>query len=93
MIYTSECAVNFTIRIARLVLTHHADSVELKSAVQKRESEWIHKQLQRLVWTKEEGGIQIVSWLADAQDGMLIARRDVIILFIRHSKRITGFGR
>jgi cation diffusion facilitator CzcD-associated flavoprotein CzcO len=56
VIYTSECAVNFTIRIARLVLTHHADSVELKSAVQKRDSEWVHRQMKRLVWTKEEGG-------------------------------------
>jgi len=57
VIYTSECAINFTIRIARLVLTGHATSVELKPSVGKMEETWLDKSLARLVFTKEEGGI------------------------------------
>ena len=56
VIYTSECAINFTIRLSRLILTDHADSIELKRAVQNRETEWIQRKLQNLVWTKEDGG-------------------------------------
>lgn len=56
VIYTSECAINFTIRLSRLILTDHADSIELKRAVQKRESEWIQRKFENLVWTKEDGG-------------------------------------
>ena len=57
VIYTSECAVNFTIRIARLVLTGHATSVELKQNVGKMDEAWIDANLAKLVFTKEEGGI------------------------------------
>ena len=56
MIFTSECAINFTIRIARIVLTNHADAVEIRKDVQKRDAEWIHDEMKKLVWTKEEGG-------------------------------------
>ena len=57
VIYTSECAINFTIRISRLILSRHADSVELKRDVQKRETQWINQKLRDLIWTKDEGGM------------------------------------
>jgi cation diffusion facilitator CzcD-associated flavoprotein CzcO len=59
VIFTSECAINFTIRISRLVLTNHADSVEIKRQVQKRESEWMQKCFKTLVWTKSDGGTSL----------------------------------
>jgi len=64
VIYTSECAINFTLRIARVVLTSHADSVEIRPTVQKRENEWIQRKLRDLIWTKSEGG-----WYVDRETG------------------------
>jgi hypothetical protein len=64
VIYTSECAINFTIRIARIVLTSHADSVEIRPAVQNQENEWIQRKLRGLIWTKDEGG-----WYVDRETG------------------------
>lgn len=64
VIFTSECAINFTIRIARIVLTNHADSVEIRKDAQKRDADWIHSEMKKLVWTKEEGGMAGLSgWL------------------------------
>jgi hypothetical protein len=57
VMYTSECANNFTVRISRLVLTGHATSVEIKESVAKKEQDWLEKRLAKLVFTKEEGGI------------------------------------
>ena len=78
VIYTSECAANFTIRIARLVLTHHADSVEIKQSVYQADSEWKQRRLKKLVWTKDEGGmplpfsvcrLTLVGWYVDRETG------------------------
>ena len=77
VIYTAECAINFTIRLARLILTDHADSTEIKRTVQKRESEWIQRKLQSLVWTKEDGGslplvpsrLMCTGWYVDRETG------------------------
>ena len=76
MIFTSECAINFTIRIARIVLTGHADSVEIREDVQKRDAEWIHREMKKLIWTREEPGTHerkfvrlMIGWYVDPTTG------------------------
>lgn len=38
--------------------------MEIKSAVQRRENDWIQRKLRGLVWTKDEGG-----WYVDRETG------------------------
>ena len=55
-VYTAECSINYSLRIARVVLSGHASSVEVRPGVQRGYNLWIQRELEKCIWTKENGG-------------------------------------
>lgn len=55
-LYTAECSINYSLRIARVVLSSHATSVEVVPRAMREYNAWIQRELEKCIWTKENGG-------------------------------------
>ena len=55
-IYAAECSINYALRMARAVLSSHATSVEVLPRAQREYSAWLQRELEKCIWTRENGG-------------------------------------
>lgn len=55
-VYTAECSINYSLRMARAVFSGHASYIEVLPRAQRRYNTWIREQLGKCIWTKENGG-------------------------------------
>jgi hypothetical protein len=55
-VYTAECSINYSLRMARAVLSSHAKSIEVLPRAQRKYMTWLQRELEKCIWTKENGG-------------------------------------